>query len=234
MKPDQRFLKQSMPFWAHVRSISQSVGYTERGKGEIKIPSTREIISAMIELGLKSDHLFQGMTPLPMGQLLIDYFSYRANALNQQVQPNLMDKEAARALFEETKVRLKYQGSIAVNKQKGDKKDTAFLTGLVQMLIAEGIGNNPCNFDPRHLTSVTVNGLPVRTLARRVDGAFPSVINPVSIWEIKEYYNTKTFGSRVADGVYETLLDGMELEELRDTVGIDVKHYLFLDDRFTW
>ncbi|MGO8748481.1 MAG: hypothetical protein ACLQNE_21100 [Thermoguttaceae bacterium] len=30
-----------------------------------------------------------------------------------------------------------------------------------------------------------------------------------------------TFGSRVADGVYETLLDGMELEELRDHEKID-------------
>ena len=76
--------------------------------------------------------------------------------------------------------------------------------------------------------------MPLRTLARRVDGAFPSAINPVAVWEIKEYYHTTTFGSRVADGVYETLLDGMELEELRCSEGIDVKHYLVLDDRFTW
>jgi hypothetical protein len=67
-----------------------------------------------------------------------------------------------------------------------------------------------------------------------VDGAFPSAINPVALWEIKEYYHTTTFGSRVADGVYETLLDGMELEELRQSEGIHVKHYLILDDRFTW
>lgn len=38
----------------------------------------------------------------------------------------------------------------------------------------------------------------------------------------------------MADGVYETLLDGMELEELRQAEGIDVKHYLVLDDRYTW
>ena len=40
-------------------------------------------------------------------------------------------------------------------------------------------------------------------------------LNPIAIWEIKEYYYTTTFGSRIADGVYETPLDGMELEELR-------------------
>jgi len=50
---------------------------------------------------------------------------------------------------------------------------------------------------------------PLRTLARRVDGAFTDTVNPIAVWEIKEYYYTKTFGSRVADGIYETLLDGM-------------------------
>ncbi len=74
----------------------------------------------------------------------------------------------------------------------------------------------------------------MRTLARRVDGAFPDPINPIAVWEIKEYYYTTTFGSRVADGVYETLLDGMELEELREHEGIDVRHYLMTDAYFTW
>jgi hypothetical protein len=81
---------------------------------------------------------------------------------------------------------------------------------------------------------MTHNSMPQRTLARRVDGAFPSVVNPVGIWEIKEYYYTTTFGSRVADGVYETLLDGMELEELEAETGRKVHHLLFLDDHFTW
>ncbi|MFM7855341.1 MAG: hypothetical protein ACKO96_26300, partial [Flammeovirgaceae bacterium] len=74
----------------------------------------------------------------------------------------------------------------------------------------------------------------MRTLSRRVDGAFPAVVNPVAIWEIKEYYYTTTFGSRVADGVYETLLDGMELEELESASSIKVDHVLFIDDFYTW
>ena len=71
-------------------------------------------------------------------------------------------------------------------------------------------------------------------MSRRVDGAFPNSINPLAIWEIKEYYYTTTFGSRVADGVYETLLDGMELEELREHEDIHVQHYLMLDAHYTW
>lgn len=67
-----------------------------------------------------------------------------------------------------------------------------------------------------------------------MDGAFPSVVNPVAIWEIKEYYYTTTFGSRVADGVYEALLDGLELEELAASTGRKVQHLLVVDDHFTW
>ena len=59
-------------------------------------------------------------------------------------------------------------------------------------------------------------------------------MNPIAVWEIKEYYYTTTFGSRVADGVYESLLDGMELEELREQEKIDVKHYLMVDSHDTW
>lgn len=38
----------------------------------------------------------------------------------------------------------------------------------------------------------------------------------------------------MADGVYETLLDGMELQELRKSAKIDVKHYLMIDAHYTW
>ena len=121
-----------------------------------------------------------------------------------------------------------------MNKQKGDKRAPAFLTALVNMLTEKHCSGQPCDYDPRELTTVTVDGAPLRTLARRVDGAFPSAVNPKAIWEIKEYYYTTTFGSRVADGVYETLLDGMELEELHEHEHIKILHYLIVDAHFTW
>jgi hypothetical protein len=120
------------------------------------------------------------------------------------------------------------------NKQKNDKKDFAFFTCIINMLIEANIEGFPCNYDPRELTTVTFDGTPLRTLARRVDGAFTGTVNPIAVWEIKEYYYTTTFSSRVADGVYETLLDGLELEELREHENIDVKHYLMIDDYNTW
>lgn len=102
------------------------------------------------------------------------------------------------------------------------------------MLIEANSEGLPCDYDPRGLTAVTLQDAPLRTLARRVDGAFPSTINPIAVWEIKEYYYTTTFGSRVADGVYESLLDGMELEEIREHENVEIKHYLMVDDYNTW
>jgi len=121
-----------------------------------------------------------------------------------------------------------------MNKQKGAMKAEAFLTGIVNMLIEANAKGLQCDFDPQQLTTITRDNEPIRTLARRVDGAFPSTVNPIAVWEIKEYYYTTTFGSRIADGVYISLLDGTELEELREHEKIEVKHYLMVDAYDTW
>ncbi len=155
--------------------------------------------------------------------------------LNEDVERRLMDAEQAKTLFRSLcKQYSPAKCDIPWNKQKGKKKTPAYLTAMVNMLVRANAGDISCDFDPRSLTTITAGGRPLRTLARRVDGAFPSVVNPVAVWEIKEYYYTTTFGSRVADGVYESLLDGMEIEELREHERVDVKHYLIIDAHYTW
>jgi hypothetical protein len=222
LKANPDFVLQPKEFWAHVRTISQEVGYTERGKGTIKIPSLNGIKDKFAALGLSTMHIATEDDQLTnFGKLLFQYFEYRANILNNVVHSHLMNKDAAEIEFNQIKMQLNPQCPLPMNKQKAEKKNYAFLTGIVNMLVEANIGDVPCDYDPR-------------TLARRVDGAFPSVVNPIAIWEIKEYYYTTTFGSRVADGVYETLLDGMELEELHNAIQRKVQHILFIDDHFTW
>jgi hypothetical protein len=195
-----------------------------------------EIIEAMKSLSLVSDHLLttDGRTPSAYATKLVQYFTYRAKALNETVQHQLQDKHQAEAMYLRLKEAFPSKRAAAQNKQKGDKATVAYLTAMVNLLIEANANGVNYDHDPRQLTTVTKNGKPLRTLSRRVDGAFPHVVNPVAIWEIKEYYHTTTFGSRVADGVYETLLDGMEIEEMRDETGIDVQHVLILDAHYTW
>jgi hypothetical protein len=185
------------------------------------------------ELG--SGHLMDEVhQPNAFGQLIHDYFAYRADVLNNYVEPRLMDAARARHVYEDLVHELGTSSPCPMNKQKGDKAKPLYFTGIVNAIIELNIDGLPCDYDPRGLTSVTRGGAPLRTLARRVDGAFPRMVNPIAVWEIKEYYYTTTFGSSIADGVYETLLDGLELEELREHEDIDVKHYLMVDAHYTW
>ncbi|MCP4308027.1 MAG: hypothetical protein GY788_24775 [bacterium] len=235
MEGNERFLWQPKEFWAHVRTSSQEIGYTQRGTKQVKVPTFDQVVAAYRKLGLRTDELGRSATDLTaLGTDLFAYFQHRADVLNDEVQYSLMDAEEAQELFETLHRELRPSCPIPMNKQKGDKKAPAYLTGIVNMIVEASINGLECDYDPRELTTVTLDGRPLRTMARRVDGAFPSAVNPVAIWEIKEYYYTTTFGSRVADGVYETLLDGMELEELHEHEGIEVLHYLMVDSHYTW
>lgn len=235
MKPNPDFLNQPLEFWANVRTISQEIGYTDRATKTILIPNRHQIHKAFSKLELSLDGIedrFGNLTSF--GKFLIYYFEYRSTILNSTVRNNLMNKQQAEDLFNSLFQYYNPTCPLPQNKQKGEKKNYAFLTCIVNMLIEANIDNYTCDYDPRSLTTITYNRKPLRTLSRRVDGAFPSVVNPVAIWEIKEYYYTTTFGSRVADGVYESLLDGMELRELKNTGYHRIHHLLIVDDYFTW
>ncbi len=232
MRAIDRFLRKPRPFWASVRSLSQQIGYSK--KGELIVPTLRQMVSAFKKLELDASALEIDGEPTALAAELLDYFDARATTLTTYVEPRLMDAAKAKAVFDDYRVRLNPNCPIPMNKQKGAKCAEAFLTGIANMIIESEAGNCEVDFDPRKLTTFTHGNAPVRTLARRVDGAFPSTVNPVAIWEIKEYYYTTTFGSRIADGVYETLLDGMELEEMRDAERIQVDHILMIDAHFTW
>jgi len=253
MQPNKSFVGLPKAFWANVRTIAQKVGYTERPKrqagvkgqaGPIKVPSLGEIKTALESINLTSTHLIRlDGKPTDLGKQVIDYFSYRADILNRVVRPSLMNAEQAEAMYAKLKRKRKTTSVVPMNKQSGEMKKPAYFTGMINELIHSNLGNLPCNYNPQELTTITRNREPFRTLARRIDGAFPGPVDPIAVWEIKEYYYTTTFGSRVADGVYETLLDGMELEELdaalRELARHDdrlehIQHLLMVDAYFTW
>jgi len=253
VQPNPAFIGLSKAFWANIRTISQRVGYTVKPKrqpgakgqtGPIKVPTLAEMHAALEYLNLNTKHLIgDNAKATALGKQVLDYFDYRAEILNTIVEPLLMDAEQARKLHDKIRRSVKSRMAGPMNKQSGTMRKPAYFTGIINMLIDANIGPLPCNYNPQALTTITRNKEPFRTLARRVDGAFPGPINPTAVWEIKEYYYTTTFGSRVADGVYETLLDGMELEELDvalqglrhgDDRATHIQHLLMVDAHFTW
>lgn len=239
MKANNKFENLDLEFWANIKLLNQRLGYTIRKtkknpEGGFVVPSVEDIKRVFAEEGLSTKRLIEKDSFNEFGQLVVDYMEFRGDILTNEVQPNLMNKDQAKKLFYEMKKANKPKCPLPMNKQKDEKRDHSFLTGLVNMIVEKNKGELDCDYDPKELTAITKDGFPIRTLSRRVDGAFPSVIDPKAIWEIKEYYYTTTFGSRVADGVYETQLDGWELWETKENTGIEVKHYLFVDDHFTW
>ena len=215
-----------------MRLVSISLGYSREDK--IKLYSIEEIVSCLVSYGLRTDRIFNAGKITREGQLLVDYFAYRSKALKTEIQPNLMDRDGAKTEYEKLVRKNKFTIPTPFNKQKGEKRHFAYLTGIVNILTEKALGGMYFDYNPRKCVVVTSKNYPLRTLSRRVDGTYPKTINPKALWEIKEYYGTTTFGSRVADGVYETLLDGFELDELRRKEGINIEHYLIVDDYFTW
>jgi hypothetical protein len=235
MKADSRFLNLPLDFWANIKLISQKAGYTDKKTKQIKIHTLEEIRSVYLSNNLDYSKVIDSENKFTeLGNMIISYLKHRSEILEKEVNPNLMTMAEAKEEFENLKRDLHPTCPLPFNKQKENKKGYAYLTCIVNMLIEANSKGFECNYDPKELTAFTKNKFPLRTLSRRVDGAFPSVINPIAIWEIKEYYYTTTFGSRVADAVYETWLDGLELKEVKENLDIHVEHYLIIDDHFTW
>lgn len=234
MQPNPRYLNLPDVFWAYVRVLGEQHGYSIRGQSKVKALDEDALDQTAEKLGIPNKRIRSedGLTEL--GTNLLDYFRYRAGALNFHVESQLMNVEEARELYGKKLTELAPSCPQPMNKQRGEKKAPAYFTGLINMLVEAGLEGAECDYDPKQLTKVTDDTGLIGTLARRIDGAYRSVIDPVAIWEIKEYYYTTTFGSRVAGGIYETLLDGMELRKLADASEKRVAHYFFLDSHRTW
>lgn len=233
----EEFRDAPQELWAFVKFVSETLGYTERGKGIVNSYSEEEIEDVCAEYDINASRTLIRDAAL--------YSEMRADLLNNYISEQLMDLETAREEFSDLEHvhRLNsYLCKLPLNKQKGEMKQIAFFTALINIIAERTIRNithnrNELGFDddPRSLTYfVDRNNRIIGASSRRFDGAYPSTINPLLVWEIKEYYYNKSFGSRVADGVYETQLDGFEFKELRERTGFDVYHVLFIDSYNTW
>lgn len=237
MRAFSDFAEMSAEFWAFVKFVSEMLGYTDRRKGAVRTYSEDEIKELCKEENTYVSHRVLRQA--------ISYLNMRADLLNNFAKSMLMDAEQARmecAPFLKLHEQNGFLCKIPLNKQKGDMKQIAYFTAIINILAEKTIrervpyvSNIGFDDDPHGLVYIWDDS---RTLlgstSRRFDGAYPSIKNPKMIWEIKEYYYATTFGSRVADGVYETQLDGYELKELFKRTGRKVYHVLFVDAYRTW
>lgn len=231
MRASKEFTGRGHSFWSCVRALSQGLGYSQGGS--VTTPMKEEIVQKAEAFGISRSHLWVGSELSPLVNDLYNYFAYRADVLNNFVSHQLLVLEEIRELFAVYE-HSAFACELPRNKQKGDKAGYAYFTCLIHKLIAQHADGHSIAFSPKTLLTVMEDGLPVGTLSRHVDGCFPSTINPIAVWEIKEYYHSTSFGSRVADAIYESLLDGIELQQIRSLTGKKIEHVLMLDARNTW
>lgn len=230
MEPNPNFKNRPPQFYALVRYASQELGYSKRRSKKNPEPRLKrydreDILGIATSVNLGKD----------LANDVREYMNYRSEVLEDEVSPKFMDREEARKVFERLRKKYNPTCKLPMNKQKGDKSHHSYFTCIINMISEYNLGGVNFNDNPGQLATITDDdGVLVKTLSRRVDGAYPSLRDPIAIWEIKEYYGTTTFGSRVADAVYETQLDGHELDDAEKSVSHDINHYLFVDDRSTW
>ncbi|KYD32761.1 DUF7687 domain-containing protein [Parageobacillus toebii] len=239
MQPNPKFINKSSAFWAYAKLLSEQLGYSK--DGVVISYSEAQARAKLKKLGINvKEGIFKDV---------LRYLKYRAELLNKH-KDYLMDVEEARKYFQ---VALKqhqqnnYTCKLPLNKQKNEKKDYAYFTCIINIIAETELRHFANNnglvygkdiyFDdnPMNLSYIlNFNRELEGIMSRRFDGAFPSTVNPILIWEIKEYYYTTTFGSRIADGVYETQLDGYEIKTIREETNKNIQHIYFIDDYNTW
>ena len=240
MHANPNFVDKSSAFWAYSKLLSEQIGYSKGGS--VLSFGKDEAKAKLRELGIEYNK--------ELLKEVLEYIRFRADVLNNGVQHLLMDMETARQEFRKAYKFHKENGftsNLPLNKQKHEKKDYAYFTGIINVLTektlrefanANGLiyGKDVAyDSDPRNLSYILSSKNELQgIMSRRFDGALPSVVNPILIWEIKEYYYTTTFGSRIADGVYETQLDGYEIKAIYQETKRKVHHIYFIDDHNTW
>ena len=244
MLPNKKFANEDPRFWATVKIVSETAGYSERVKkinGVMTDPSMKrytmaDILECHEKICISKGYCFDvNDVPLETANRVLEYLNYRNELIELEVKPNLMDRAQSKIEFEKMLTRFPDSKiKVQMNKQKGIKKHPSFLVNMVNFIAGNCFGFENFNNDPKNLCTVSdAEGL-LKVLCRRMDGAYPTIHIPKIIWEVKEYYGTTTFGSRIADGIYETQLVGEELQQLQKEHGIKIQHVLFVDDYFTW
>src|SRR5579863_9638495 len=127
MKPVATFQAQSRHFWAHVKLLSEGLGYSSNSK--LKRYTLTDLKQFLASYGLEVHHL-NAVTSANMayGDLIIAYITHRAEVLETFVMPNLMSREQAKVEFEQ--LSSVFQGTLPpiYNKQRNEKHHPAYLT----------------------------------------------------------------------------------------------------------
>lgn len=233
MFPEEQYLTKDDEFWAYIRLVSQQAGYQPRGEKIVKTYDESDLQNSVKSTGINGEPLFgdfatDGLTD--MGKDVLEYLNYRSKQVKVALD-NIQTREEAEQVFEEYKKDYKLK-HVQYNRQ-GNNEPLVF-ANTVNLVLEKEYGGE---FDPNPYELPTVlddeKNLQL-TFAKRLDGSVPNNRNPIALWEVKEFYNSSTFGSRVADAIYEIMLLSQEAQSIENQVGREIEMYLLTDGEQAW
>ncbi len=103
MKPFPKFPSEDQSFWANVKLISETIGYSDKSKERLKRYSIGEFVSAFKSRGVAYDHIYdeKNMIPTTLGKELQSYLNQRSIIIETFILPNLMDRAEAKEEFDQ-------------------------------------------------------------------------------------------------------------------------------------
>ena len=140
MKAFDEFKNKPTNFWASVKFVSEQLGYSS--SGTINQYSENEIESLF-----KKRHLYHYARLITE---LKQYTDMRADLLNGFVKENLMTGEEAKEAFENIYPIYEsgnFKCDLPLNKQKGDMKQIAYFTAIINILAEKTIREIAGNVD---------------------------------------------------------------------------------------
>lgn len=232
MFANEDFQGQGREFWSYVRLVSEQAGYQPRGDKVVKEYDVEDLQETVEETGINAKPILGGFSEqtTDLGNDVLDYLNYRSEQVEVALD-RIRTRDQAVDEFEEFSEGFQMDTE-QLNKQ-GSSQSLIFANSVNLVLEKEtGVDFNP---NPRTLPTVLddKNSLQM-TLPKWPDGAFPTARDPRAIWEVKEFYSSTTFGSRIADAIYEIMLFNEELDTLRNETGMEVELYLMTDGYEAW
>lgn len=172
--------------------------------------------------------------PLPIDPenvaLFFEYLEDRERLLEEAFEL-LRTEEESKAFCESKGITFGVTATQSEDHYQSSKSLVAAVTEIARDVCeARGVEIDP---DPQQ-RAVWCNQNGLHVTARNLDGAIPATVNPIIVWEIKEYWGKTGGGSKMSDAVYECALVGRELRDFERDSGTIVVHAAFVDGKEQW
>lgn len=229
MKRDERYAEARWdePFWHAVRMV------LDISRGRVLAIPEGEIVDRLRKAGTEAANGLIGYLDKRPDYLprIAEYLEHRVEAEAYLAAKLRSEEEAITDLTElgEEEIR-RYKAQSADHHQSSQAAVGAVAVITRMVCEEEGVA---ADVSPQS-RAVIIAEDHIWVSPRRLDGALPALLNPVGIWEIKEYWGVKGGGSKMSDAIYECQLVGQELRAFKDLHGPSCRHFVILDGKESW